>query len=240
MENSSAVIWSAESDKQRFYDAGIAGFDSFWFLEESGAAAEYKSLRQHVNRKTGEIRRQTTILRINGIQYFIKRACGKSYQCIANEYEALKILPEFGLDTAKLLAYGFDDRNQRAFLVFKNLTGYYSFENLVNNNAPPESIAEFKARKRDILRKLVCAVQKIHAADYFYPDWQAKHLFLRKGSEEIVLIDLDRFLPLEKCPKYYRYPMVKYYVRFREWEKLKIALGSKIYTKNFLNKLLHE
>jgi hypothetical protein len=83
-------------------------------------------------------------------------------------------------------------------------------------------------------------VHKIHASDYFYPDWHAKHLFLRKGSEEIVLIDLERFVHLKKCPKYYRYPIVKYYVRLREWEKLRNALGSKMYTKKFLNKLLHE
>lgn len=240
MEKKTAVTWSAEFDKNRFNEAGIKDFDSFWFLEESGATADYKSVRQHINRKNGEIKRQTTIIRINGIRYFVKRASGKSYQCVVNEFEALKILPGFGLDAAKLLAYGFDEEKQRAFLVFKNLTGYYSFEDLIKNSAPPEAIAEFKARKRDILKKLVAAVKKIHASDYFYPDWLAKHLFLRKGTDEIVLIDLERFVHLDKCPKYYRYPMMKYLVRLREWKKLKNALGSELYTKNFLNKLLHE
>lgn len=240
MENKPEVIWLAELDKKRFNEVGIRTFDSLWFLEESGAAAEYKSVRQHVNRKNGEIKRQTTIIRINGIRYFIKRASGRSYRCIVNEFEAIKLLPGFGLNTAKLLAYGFDEQNQRAFLIIKSLTGYNSFEDLIKNNASPDAIAEFKARKRDILKNLVGAVRKIHESDYFYPDWRAKNIFLRKGSNEIVLIHLERFLHLDDCPMYYRYPIVKYYVRLREWEKLRQALGSKIYTRKFLNKLLHE
>lgn len=240
MENKPDVIWLGENDKQRFNEVGIRDFESLWFLEESGAAAEYKSVRKHMNRKNGEIKRQTTIIRINGIRYFIKRASGKSYNCLVNEFEALKILPDFGLNTAKLLVYGFDALNRRAFLVYKNLTGYYSFEDLLGNNAPPDAIAEFKTRKRDILKKLVGAVQRIQSSDYYYPDWRAKHIFMRKGVDEIVLIDLKRFLHLDKCPNYYRYPIVKYYVRLREWKKLSNALGSRIYTKKFLNELLHE
>ncbi len=240
MEHKPAVIWLSESGRQRFNEAGITDFNSFWILEESGATAEYKSVRQHINRKNGEINLQTTIVKINDIKYLIKRAAGESYKCAVNEFEALKILPDLGLNTAKLMAYGFDEVKHRAFLVFRNLAGYHSFEDLINNNAPPDAIAEFKVRKRDILKKLVAAVHRIHESDYFYPDWDAKHLFLRKGSDEIALIDLEKFMHLNVSPKYYRYPIVQYYLRLREWEKIRDALGSKIYTKKFLNKLLHE
>jgi hypothetical protein len=227
MENKPEITWLTESDKLQFNEAGIRDFDSFWFLEKSGAAAAHKPVRQHINRKNGEIKRQVTVILINGISYFVKRAAGKSYRCIVNEFEALKILPGFGLKTAELMAYGFDEHHQRAFLVFKNLSGYYSFEDLKKNNAPAEAVAEFNASKDGILKKLVCAVNRIHASDYFYPDWHAKHLFLRPGAEDIVLIDLERFLHLDKCPRYYRYPIVKYYVRRREWGKLRNALALK-------------
>ncbi|MFZ2653830.1 MAG: lipopolysaccharide kinase InaA family protein [Victivallales bacterium] len=234
------VRWSSEFDRDRFQEAGLAAFDDFWNLEESGAKAEYKPVRQHLERKTGAVKRQTTIVRINRIKYFMKRASGESYKCIVREFEALKILPDFGLSTAKLLAYGFDEQGKRAFLIFKSLSGYHSLEDLIDLKAPPEVIADFQVHKKAILKSIAAAVHRIHKANYFYPDWRAKHIFIRKGTAEVVLIDLERFCHIGRCPWYFKYRIVKNYVRMQEWKKLKDALGSRIYTKKFLNKLLHE
>ncbi len=234
------VRWSSEFDKGRFSDAGLESFEDFWNLEESGARAEYKPVRRHVDRRTGKVNRQITIVRINKIKYYLKRASGESYKCIEREFEALKVLPDFGLCTAKLLSYGFDRQTKRAFLIFKSLSGYHSLEELVNLEAPPEVIAGFQVHKKEILKTIAAAIHRIHHANYFYPDWVAKHIFIRKGSSEVVLIDLERFRHISSCPWYYRYRIVRNYIRLNEWKKLRKALGSKIYTKKFLNKLLRE
>jgi hypothetical protein len=234
------VRWSSEFDRDRFQDAGLSSFDDFWKLEESGARADYKPVKQYLDRKTGGVKRQTTIVRINRVQYFLKRASGESYAFIVREFEALKILPDFGLNTAKLLAYGFDENGRRAFLIFKSLSGYNSLEDLVNLKPPPEVIADFKVNKKAILKNIAAAVHRIHKANYFYPDWRANHIFIRKGTDEVVLVNLERFRHVKECPWYYKYRMVKDYMRMQEWKKLKVALGSKIYTKKFLDKLLQE
>ncbi len=234
------VRWSSEFDRDRFSEAGLASFEELWNLEESGARAEYKPVKRHVDRKTGKVKRQTTIVRVNKIKYYMKRASGESYKSITSEFEALKILPDFGLCTARLLAYGFDEPDKRAFLIFKSLSGYHSLEDLVNRKAPPEVIAGFQVHKKEILKTIASAIHRIHKANYFYPDWIANHIFIRKGTSEVVLIDLARFCHLSRCPWYYRYRVVRNFVRSQEWKKLKRALGSKIYTKKFLNKLLRE
>ncbi|HBC89106.1 MAG TPA: hypothetical protein DCZ94_19380 [Lentisphaeria bacterium] len=234
------IRWSSEFDRDKLLAAGLSDFDSFWNLEQSGATAEYKPVRQHYDRKTGRMKKQTTIVRINKIRYYLKRASGDSYKFLKNEFETLKILPDFGLNTAKLLAYCLDDQDKRGFLLYKSLSGYNSLEELNGLRAQPEAIASFKVHKKDILRNIASAVNAIHHAGYFYPDWVAGHIFIRKGSQEVVLIDLERFVHLKKCPWYYKYRVIRNYARMKEWRKIRTALGSKMYTRKFLNRLLRE
>ncbi len=234
------VRWASEFDKERFQEAGLYDFDSFWNLEQSGASVEYKPVKQHYDRKTGRMKRQTTIVRLNRIRYYLKRASGDSYKFLKNEFDTLRILPEFGFDTAKLLAYSLDDEKRRGFLIYKSLSGYNSLAELNGLLAPPEAIASFKVHKKEVMRRIASSVQTIHDANYFYPDWNASHIFVRKGSSEVVLIDLERFVHLKKCPWYYKYKVIRNYIRMKEWKKLRTALGSKMYTKKFLGKLLRE
>lgn len=240
MKQKPEIVWNSELEKELFANAGLVEFADFWNMDKACAPAGYKPIRQHVDRRTGRIKRQMVCFKVNGFKYYLKCASGKFYQCIVNEFEALKVLPEFGLIPAKLLSFSFNEKEKKAFLLFKNLGGFYSLKDILEFKAPPDVIADFQARQEDFFKKLVTAVRNIQSANYFYPDWHRKHIFVKRHGDEIALIDVERFLPLKKCPWYYKFLIPVYFIRRKEWKTLGMALGSKRFTRKFLKGLLRE
>jgi hypothetical protein len=231
------LFWhdAASYDQEVFAAAGLANFADFWNLESHPPTdAELTPMRQHLHRRRGVILRQTVRIRLNRCEYFLKRAGGPAYPCIVNEHRAVGKVADFGLTPPRLVAWGFDETEWRGMLLFKRLPGYYSLQDLLEFKAPPEVVADFQTHKKDVLKRVTRVIRRVQDAGYFYLDWHSKHIFVRRGGDDIVLIDLERFRPLRDCPWYYRLFFVRYFVRRREWATLRRALGSSLYTPRYL------
>jgi len=234
------ITWLVDLEKDFFNDAGLADFKQLWNLEDNSSGLEIEPIRQHLQRGGSRILRQTTRIRLNNSDYFLKRSCRKAYPNIVNEFEAMQLIKEFGLTPPRLLAYAFNEEEKQGLLLFKNLAGFDSLKELLEYEAPPEVVADFQVRKKEFLKQLTRIVRRIHDADYYYPDWFGKHIYVRRASDEIALIDLERFRHLKKCPWYYCLPITRMLARRREWNTLKKTLGSSLYTPAYLKSLLHE
>ena len=74
----------------------------------------------------------------------------------------------------------------------------------------------------------------LYDAGYYFPDWHAKHIFIKKDSDEIALIDLERFLPLGKWPWYFSLWIVFYFRKLKVWRKLRRSLESDLFSNKDL------
>lgn len=230
---------SCDHERQTFADFNLASFPNLWELEQQvPVGVELESMRRHLHRRDGTVLRQTVRLLIRRSEYFLKRATGGGYPCLVNEYLAVTRVAEFGLTPPRLVAWSFDAVGQRGLLLFKRLPGYDSLRDLMEFHAPPEVVAEFQTRKKDFLKRLTRIVRRVHHAGYFYPDWHDKHIFVRRGGKEIMVIDLERLRHRRECPWYYRLPLVGMVIRRREWRTLRRGLHSERYTPRYLLKLL--
>lgn len=241
--NDPPLIWdpAAGFERESFAAVGLDSFGALWNLEgQALSEVELKSMRQHLHRREGVILRQTVRLRLNRSEYFLKRAGGTAYPCVVNERRAVDRVGEFGLTPPRLVAWCLDDDGRRGLLLFKRLAGYDSLQELLEFKAPHDVVAEFQTRKKEILREITRILRRVQHAGYTYPDWHAKHIFVRRGGEGIVLIDLERFRHLRECPWHRRLPLVRLLIRRREWATLRRALGSSLYTHRFLLDLLAE
>jgi len=236
------LAWDAAAafERESFAAAGLDRFAALWDLEGQPLPpeVEIKPMRQHLSRKAGIILRQTVRIRLNRSEYFLKRAGGPAYPCAVAERNAVDRVAEFGLTPPRLVAWCLDAKERRGLLLFKRLAGYDSLQDLHEFKAPHDVVAEFQTRKKDILREITRILRRIQDAGYTYPDWHAKHIFVRRGGEGIVLIDLERFRPLRECPWHRRLPLVRMLARRREWATLRRALGSPLFSRRYLLGLL--
>jgi hypothetical protein len=221
--------WNNKKAEQKFAKISLKNFSDFWDLEKNHPAMQLKSMRKHINKQTGVINRQMTKVTVNDEIFYLKRAQGVSYECIINEYEAARQLPAFGLRSADLDMYAFDDQARRGFLLYGNLKNFYSLSDLISRNAPAEVIDFFMSRRHEYFSRISGIIRKVHKAGYYFPDWVAWHIFIKKDSDEIALIDLERFLPLKKWPWYVRFPIIFYCKRLKVWEKLLCSLESDLF-----------
>ncbi len=232
--------WKDESAEDVFADAGFYKFDDFWDLEGGQKDFEYRDIRKHRDRKTGEVNRQICCLKIRGVKYFLKRSSGRAFINLVNEREGMKAVEKFGLRSSKLLYRGFDPVKKRSVLLTGNLGGFYPLSDLLKYKVSPEIAADFEVNKIEFLQRLTRAIKKMHKKKYFYPDWFAKHIYVRPKPMEIALIDLERFRHISNCPWIYHCPLHRIYVIRKEWKTLKKSLGSTLYTRKFLNDLLRD
>jgi hypothetical protein len=131
------------------------------------------------------------------------------------------------LETAKLLAYSFDEKNMRAFLLYRNLSGYHCLDDVINRRLPPETMASYQVREKDILGLLAKAVLRYQGKNYFYPDLKPKHVFVDFMNLKIALIDLERFEPLDRKSWLHRFEFVRVLAHRNEIKMFLSLLGKK-------------
>ncbi|WP_198012241.1 lipopolysaccharide kinase InaA family protein [Desulfosarcina sp. BuS5] len=223
------INWHNKKAEQKFAKISLKDFSDFWDLEKNKPAMQLKSMRKHIDKKTNDINRQMTRITVNDEIFYLKQAQGVSYESIINEYEAARHILNFGLRSADLDMHAFDDQARRGFLLYANLKNFYSLSNLISRNAPTEVIDFFMSRRHDYFLRISGIIRKVHKAGYYFPDWVAWHIFIKKDSDEIALIDLERFLPLKKWPWYFRVPIIFYFKRIKVWKKLLCSLESDLF-----------
>jgi hypothetical protein len=227
MSDNIKIEWLNDFEKENFSNCRMNSFESFWDIENSASDIEFRHIKTRLDRRTGKPERQITCLKLNGIKYYLKRAARKAVKNIRTEFEALKILPDFGLETAKLLAYSFDKKNTRAFLLYRNLSGYYCLDDVINRRLPPETIASYQVREKDILGLLAKAVLRYQGKNYFYPDLKPKQVFVDFMNLKIALINLERFEPLNRKSWLHRFEFVRVLAHRKEIKRFLSFFGKK-------------
>ena len=242
MENSNTIIWNDQSAETLFADFSVDDFMTFEKEissdKKNSSGIETAIMREHADKSTGMINRRVTRIEIGGRRFFLKKAEGSSFEGIKNEFDAINLLPKFDLLSAPIAAYMLDPTEKKGFLLLKNLDGFYSIQELVTGRAPQDAVDDFIERKEELLSMVIAKMNKVHSAKYSYPDLFAKHVYIKKGSDDIVFIDLDRFRPLNKCPWYFGFPISSLFVRAKCWRKFKRSLRSESLPDELLNRLL--
>lgn len=84
----------------------------------------------------------------------------------------------------------------------------------------------------DVTRYFPCIAEifkNFQKSQYCYRDWMDKHIFINPTTNQIGLIDLERFLPKSEIPFHWKFPFVYSYKRKKEHDKLLNALGQTLY-----------
>ena len=235
------IDWQNSRDKDIFAKAELINFADFIYVEQRASKVNLLSMRDHRDKKSGKIDRQMTRITIDNNIYYMKRAYCNSFKNVKNEYEAIKVLPKFGLKPAEIVAYAFNESEKKGFIILKDLTGFYSISEIIKGNTPDDTLNDFISRKDEILQRTAKIIRDIHKKGYVYPDWFAKHIYIKKGCDEIVLIDLERFLPIDKCPWYFSFPVTSFFVKQKIFRKLRISLmrDSDLLSGKYLRSILH-
>jgi tRNA A-37 threonylcarbamoyl transferase component Bud32 len=218
------INWTNDKDKELFAKAGLSDFSDFWDIETYNFPVKLHTMREHRNRKTKQVNRKMIRISFEPQVYYIKSASGIAFKNIKNEFDAIKILPDFGLKPSEVAGYYFDESQKQGFIILKDLEGFFSIKEILKKTTPPETLDDFISRKDELLHKIAKIIRHIHKSGYIYPDWYAKHLYIKKGSKEIALIDLERFLPSHKCPWYFSFPITSIFVRRKIIRKLRNSL----------------
>ena len=211
------IVWNNLEAKALFAAHGAAGFDAFWGLESS-ETIKLDARREHKERGGGAVCRSTRQVVLDGQRFFLKKASGAAYRRVVFEFEASAVIPAFGLTPAPIAAYCLSPVTRQAFILFEALAGFDAVLDLVRGDVPVEAKRSFEARKAELLIRLEGIVALTVGRGYFYPDWRGKHLFVERGGDRLALIDLERFLPKNSLPWYFRLP---FYAELRQGAELK-------------------
>ena len=238
LDKENTIIWLDSEAKRIFANAGLASFADCVNSEQILGAPIAKVMREHSDKRgTGEIDRSVVRLKLDGGVFYVKQGSGNAYTNITNEFDAIQVLPRFGLKPPELAAHAFDEKNKAAFIILKDLDGFNSINDMFNGNASADAVADFAARKEEILAKIAEIIKSVHAGGYVYSDWFGKHIFVKPGSDDIALIDLERFRPLSKCPWYFGFPVTSSFVKRKIMRKLTRSLQSDLISEEMLLKI---
>jgi hypothetical protein len=237
-DKNTKIIWLDQKCENLFKNAGLAKIADFMNAAKILESSITKVMREHSDKRgTGEIDRSVVRVRLNDAVFFIKQGSANAYVNITNEFDAIRVLPRFGLRPAELAGYAFDETNKSGFIILKDLDGFNSINDMFNGNAPPEAVADFNARKEPLLARIAEIIKKVHAAGYVYSDWFGKHIFIKPGCDDIALIDLERFRPLSKCPWYFGVPIASIFVKRKILRKLTHSLKSELLSEELLREI---
>lgn len=218
------ITWKDDNYKSLLAEEGLSTFASLMNIEQFSEKLQLVKMRDHNDKSTGKVIRQMTQFKINNQIFYIKRAYGTSIDNIINEYDAIQLIPKFGIKASEVIGYCFDKEDSNGFLLLKNLDGYYSLKEIIQQRAPQEFYDDFVANKDKILADIAIKINSIHKEGYIYPDWFAKHIYIKPKCDQFVLIDLERFCKISDCSWYYRFPLTSYFVKKKIFKKLRISL----------------
>ena len=233
------VSWGNKQDQELFEGIGVSTFDDFMEIEKKELPIDIKVMRQHKDKKSGLVNRSMIRVIVKNEIFYLKRTSGKAFINISNEYDAIQILPKFNLVPPEIAAYKLDQESSSGFILLKDLKGYYSIKELLTGKASESAIKDFNERIEDILKSVADKIESVHSANYAFPDWFGKHLYIKEKSDDIVLIDLERFRPLSKSPWYFGFPIVSIFIKRKFWRKLRNSLLEDGMDSMLVNKFLH-
>ncbi len=220
-----ALVWENEDVRAQFENVGLSTFDAFWDIE-SNSDFNPEMKRKHVARQSGEIERQTVCIPFEGKNYFLKRTSARAFKCILAEYRALSLTPQFGLVAPSVAVHCFDEETQRGFIFFNDMAEFYCLGEIHDKKVSEDALAKIG----DVTRfypQIISIFKEFQKSDYFYRDWMDKHIFINPDTNQIGLIDLERFLPKSECPFHWRLPFVYGHKRKKELKKFLGALKVK-------------
>ena len=230
--------WSDADAEKMFADAGIAGHVAFMALSSDSGSLAYQSMGEHKDKKTGEVLRSVARIDLSGRRFFLKRAWAGAFDNISAELAAINKLPEFGLTPPRLVAWRLDYDRSEGFILLDELKGFHALIDILRGKAPREAEEDLDSRKERVLEAIGAAARRIRDGGYAYPDLVAKHIFLKPGSDDLALIDLERFRPLSAFPWYFRFPVLSYFTSRKMGKKLVRSLESDMFPASILRRCL--
>lgn len=177
------------------YTDDIGQFESWWNVP--GSWVEEPNLRR--GGKSGVLRYEDTL----GQTLYVKRQENHIYrsllfpfgqQTIRREYAAYKAFNKIGIRTPELVYYG--QSGDKAILVTKELKGFISFEQWLNNldNSNTSEITLFA-----VLKGIAQTLSRMHTYRFQHNCVYPNHIFINlndinenKEDIEIALIDLEK------------------------------------------------
>lgn len=238
LDENMAITWNDQECERIFNNAGLATFADFLNAEQIIGEQKAKVMREHRDKRgTGEMDRSVVRLTLDGGVFYVKQGASDAYTNITNEFNAIKVLPRFGLRPSELAGYAFDETNQSALIILKNLDGFNSINDIFNGNASSNAVADFAARKETILARIAEIIKKVQDSGYVYSDWLGKHILIKPDCDDIALIDLERFRPINKCPWYFVFPVTSWFVKRKILRKLISSLKSELLPDELLREI---
>ncbi len=239
MKSSVKMSWESDFCKKTFASAGLADTSSFWNLKEGDIECECRLLRD-ICSLGGKNRYSTVYIKLNKSKYRLKRASGRYFAKLMDEFKMLKCLPELHITPPHVAAKAVDEKARQCMILFKYPPGFIVLKNLLDYNMPPPVLADFDVRRRSTMENIAKAVRKMRYSDYFFPNWIAENIAVKNKSDEFALIDLENFRHLKNCPAFYRIMPVSWLIRKIEWRTLRKSLASGVFTRKYMRKLLQE
>jgi hypothetical protein len=230
------MIWSSNFVRRQFEGINLDAPSDFFLINNKSNLQEI-----HLIKSLGRVGHSyiSYFMKIDKSRFRIKIASGKYYESLIYEAEVLKYLPALYLTPPEISAYYADDVKKEAVIVFKYPPGFHLLKDLIELDLKPTILADFEVRKKSVMKKISKALHKMHYSEFYYPYLYAENILVKHKSDEIAIVDLDGFLPLKRCPWYYRLEVVSWFLKKKEWCTLRKSLASNMYTKKYMKSLLN-
>ncbi len=231
------VVWPDDNAKDIFSGVGAIYAEELMALGPETPGIAYQPMGEHRDKSTGETLRSIAMINVGGRCFFLKRAWGAAFGNIVAELKAIEILPSLGWRPPGVAARYLDHDKKMGCALLAELEGYYPVSAIIKGDVPDAVVEDVRRRGDWLLGKIAAVNRKIKDAGFAYPDFVAKHIFIKPGSEELALIDLERFRDIRDFPWYFRFPVLSYFTRRKIWKKQLKSLASDLWSGPLPKKL---
>jgi hypothetical protein len=236
-KNTDTVIWNSDYIRKNFALADVITVDDFFNLNEPDKFDDL-TLKKEITSGGGKNLYCKKFIRIKKSRFLLKVAKGKFYSKLIYESVVLKYLPALYITPPEIEAYYANESERICIILFKYPPGFHLLKDVIEMRLTPPILADFEVRKRNVMKKISKALHKMHYSEFYYPYLFAENILVKHKSDEISIIDLEDFRPLNKCPWSYRIEIVSWFIKKKEWSTLRKSLASNMYTKKYMKSLL--
>ena len=220
--------WHDQEAGSLFAGLDMTTTEAFMGVRDSLPGMRMTLMRSHACPSGGrDAARETYRLDVGDRVFYIKRGYGDYLDSLRAEVKALEIIPRFGLKPAKLAAACLDD-GSGCFILLEDLAGFHSIKETLKGSVPRQLRAKFFAEMEVYFERISKAIQSSRNENYIYPDWLAKHLYITESSDEIALIDLERFRHASESPWYFSFPVTSFFT----WRKIMMKFRESLSREN--------
>lgn len=235
MNRSIPIEWNSDFTRNTFSELGLKDAKEFWELKEGDLSNACKLVRNFGGDKHSY---NTIYMKIKKSKYRLKRATGKYFDKLLYEKEVINKLPDLHLTPPDVMAFAVDEKNRECLILFKYPPGFIVIKNLLEYKLHPSIIADFEVRKKAVMKKISKALHKMHYCNFYYPHLYSEHILVKNRGDDVAIVDLEDFLPVEKCPWYYRLEPCSWVIRKKQWLTLRKSLASGVFTQKYMKSLL--